>query len=99
MLHLLLVLYIGISTYCLIGVLNSYDKLLKFDPVLRLFIRKCPPANWFALSMILVVSYFWPVGIVIAPLIRTQSFTYYGLHVKEIKNERRYRKDRLAIAA
>lgn len=68
---LLLAVYIVVSTYYLIGILNTWERITKEDPVLRMFLMKCPSAKWFAGLLIFIAAYSWPVGILIRPLIKS----------------------------
>ena len=70
MVAVFLAVYIAIATYYLSGILITWETITKRDPVLRLFIIKCPSAKWFASFLILVFAYGWLLGLLIKPLMK-----------------------------
>jgi hypothetical protein len=70
MVELAIVGYIMVSTYYFIGILFDYAKIVRKDHKLRHFLRKCPPANVFAVVLIMVASYSWPIMLPLQMMIK-----------------------------
>lgn len=75
---LLIVIYIVIATYYLIGITRCFKKIVRNDSVLRRFLMKCDSALVFACMLIILVSYAWPVIAAIKPF--TIKFIEKNLH-------------------
>ena len=69
----LVVGYVLISTYYLIGILNCYSNILKSDRSYKMFLKKCPPASIFALFLIIIASYSWPVMLPVQYVIKKKA--------------------------
>jgi len=61
MFEVLIVVYIGIATYYLIGIIDNYKCILETDSNLRHFVNKCKLALLFSCGLMLFIAYCWPI--------------------------------------
>jgi hypothetical protein len=69
MFELGLTVYIIVATYYMVGIIYSFKELEEKDALLRRFMKKCPPAKIFAMLLIALIAYMWPIGAILQPVI------------------------------
>jgi len=84
MTYLILAVYIIVSTYYLIGILDCYDAIVEGDSVLRTFLREVKSGNFIAIGLILIASYAWPVAVIVRPFI----MRWYNHNIRPVSQRR-----------
>lgn len=97
--YLLVTVYIVVSTYYLVGILTCYDCIVKREATLRFFLKQCKPAALFACIMILVISYMWPIGLIVRPYIMVWFQNNIKPRKRRSANEYRRSEKRILEAA